>query len=77
MQYSSIVDGYQRLFIEVKQWDCINFDLTIGATFKMEQKDFDDWASDAEVMQEADIPQALKDIGIDYEKFVIGIQELK
>lgn len=47
IQQSKIGYSYPRFFIESGNGNCYNLDITLGACFKMKQKDFNDWASDA------------------------------
>lgn len=52
IQQSRIGFSYPRFFIESGNGNVYNFDITLGACFKMKRKDFEDWAEDAIVDRE-------------------------
>mgnify|MGYP007112902920 CR=1 FL=1 len=48
VQHSKIGYAYPRLFIEFQPEEkYINYDLTLGATFRMPKEDWDDWFEDS------------------------------
>lgn len=65
VQQSKIGFSYPRIFVEEHLKEkYVNYDLTVGAAFKMKESDFEDWWSDAE-------PLSLHDMCIK-----VGLEEM-
>lgn len=64
VQYSKIGNGYPRIFIKQKDGICVNMDVTIGACFKMDQEDFQDWKKDAEIRTKEEFRQDFVENGL-------------
>ena len=75
-QYSKICNCYPRLFVEASDEMYINIDVTIGASFKMKAKDFQDWLQDAQEVKAEDQRKMLEDYNINYDVFVQVIQDI-
>lgn len=75
-QYSKIGTSYPRLFIEVSETEYLNFDIFLGVTFPMKKKDFNDWLEDAEEVPAEQYEQILSEVGVDYEKFKLALDNL-
>lgn len=69
MEHSKIGYGYPRVFIETEpEQEYINLDVFLGAPFRMEKKDFEDWAADAQPLEdEAVITEECTQHGVSYE----------
>ena len=77
IQFSKIGYGYPRFFIESGNGNCYNFDLTVAVCFKMKQKDFNDWASDARTDRE--FSSVCEEIGLGHatDKIIAVIREVQ
>lgn len=75
VQYSKIGSPYPRLFVETPKYEYVNIDLTLGASFKMPEKDWLDWIEDAIVVEDA--KALLEEHSINYDVLVKVAEEIK